>query len=53
MARILVIDDDRALCRSLELTLSGEGHSVTSVFTAAEGENAAVGTAASALPNEL
>ena len=37
MSRILIIDDDRALCRSLELHLEGEGHEVETAFCAAEG----------------
>ncbi len=37
MSRVLVIDDDRALCRSIQLQLEAEGHEVASAHTAAEG----------------
>jgi len=37
MSTILIIDDDRALCRSLELHLEREGHEVETAFCAAEG----------------
>ncbi len=37
MASILVIDDDRALCRSLELQLTEAGHDVACSYTAGEG----------------
>ncbi|MBI2432540.1 MAG: sigma-54-dependent Fis family transcriptional regulator, partial [Candidatus Hydrogenedentes bacterium] len=34
---ILVVDDDQALCRSLQLHLEHEGHQVTTVHTGTEG----------------
>jgi two-component system, OmpR family, KDP operon response regulator KdpE len=37
MARVLVIDDDRALLRALTVGLSGRGHRVTSAATGSEG----------------
>jgi len=37
MSRILVIDDDQALCRSLEIHLEGEGHEVRSATTGGDG----------------
>ncbi len=37
MSSILIIDDDRALCRSLEIQLDMEGHSVRSAQSAATG----------------
>jgi two-component system response regulator AtoC len=37
MSRILVIDDDKALCRSLEIQLHEEGHEVAWSNTAEEG----------------
>jgi len=42
MSRILVIDDDRALCRSFEIQLKLKGHEVRSTQTAATGLAAAV-----------
>ncbi|MBI5094828.1 MAG: sigma-54-dependent Fis family transcriptional regulator [Candidatus Hydrogenedentes bacterium] len=38
--RILVIDDDRALCRSLQIHLEHEGHTVAATHTAADGRAA-------------
>ncbi len=35
--RILIIDDDRALCRSLQIHLEREGHGVTCAYTGEEG----------------
>lgn len=37
MSRILVIDDDKALCRSLEIQLKLDGHTVQSASTGAAG----------------
>ena len=37
MARVLVVDDDRALLRALRLALSSKGHQVTVVGTGEEG----------------
>ncbi len=37
MSRILIIDDDKALARSLEIHLSGEGHETRRAHTLAEG----------------
>lgn len=37
MSRILIIDDDRALCRSLEIQLGEKGHDVRSAGSASEG----------------
>jgi len=37
MSRILIIDDDKALCRSLEIQLKMHDHSTRSAQTAAEG----------------
>ena len=37
MSRILVIDDDRALCRSLQIQLGGEGHHVEMAHTGSAG----------------
>ncbi len=37
MARILVVDDDRALLRALEIALSARGHEVVMARTAADG----------------
>ncbi|MCX8038102.1 MAG: sigma-54 dependent transcriptional regulator [Candidatus Sumerlaeia bacterium] len=37
MSRILIVDDDRALCRSLEIQLSAQGHMVKWANTAQEG----------------
>lgn len=37
MSRVLLIDDDRALCRSLQLALGQEGHEVLSAQDAATG----------------
>ena len=37
MISILIVDDDRALCRSLEIQLSMEGYTVRSAFNAMEG----------------
>ena len=37
MSRILIVDDDKALVRSLEIHLSGEGHEVRTAHTLAEG----------------
>jgi len=49
MSRILVIDDDKALCRSLEIQLELHEHEVLSAPTAREGL-AAVAEAAPAGP---
>jgi DNA-binding NtrC family response regulator len=37
LSSILIVDDDRALCRSLEIQLDLEGHSVKSALNAAAG----------------
>ena len=37
MNRILIIDDDRALCRSLEIQLTQEGHRVESAHSGGDG----------------
>ncbi|MBD3163393.1 MAG: response regulator, partial [Candidatus Eisenbacteria bacterium] len=36
MSRVLIVDDDKALARSLEIHLSGEGHEVRAAHTLAE-----------------
>jgi two-component system NtrC family response regulator len=41
MAKILVIDDDRDLCRTIKKMLSIEGHQPVSAYTCAEGIQAA------------
>lgn len=41
---ILVIDDDQALCRSLEIHLTREGHKVLTTHTGRDGLDAAQGT---------
>lgn len=38
--RILIIDDDQALCRSLQLLLEREGHHIETAYTGAEAERA-------------
>lgn len=37
MSRVLIIDDDHALCRSLELQLRMHGHEVSVAYSAAQG----------------
>ena len=37
MSRILVVDDDRAICRSLQIQLEGKGHEVVTCTTGGEG----------------
>lgn len=44
--RVLVIDDDRALCRSLQIHLEHEGHTVTTAHTFADGLDLLRGQAA-------
>ena len=39
MAKILVIDDDRSICESLELYLSEEGYEVHTAGTGTDGLN--------------
>ncbi len=39
MSSILIIDDDQALCRSLEIQLTTQGHEVKYANSAAEGLN--------------
>ena len=39
MSRIQIIDDDRALCRSLQIQLEAHGHTVRCAHTAADGRN--------------
>ena len=39
MAKILVIDDDRSICESLELYLSEEGYEVHTALTGTDGLN--------------
>jgi two-component system response regulator AtoC len=41
MSRILVIDDDRALCRSLQIQLDAEGHETRCAHSAAAGRELA------------
>lgn len=42
MSRILIVDDDRALCRSLQLQLAGENHESRLAYTASEGLQASI-----------
>ncbi|NQT20549.1 MAG: sigma-54-dependent Fis family transcriptional regulator [Planctomycetes bacterium] len=43
MSVILIIDDDKALCRSLEIQLGSHGHEVHSAHTASDGAAALAG----------
>ena len=38
--KLLVVDDDQALCRSLQINLEGEGHTVSCAHTAQAGKTA-------------